>query len=50
MGVFQPIFIGENLLVGAYSYVVSGNHNYDRRDIPIREQDFTGAPIEIEDV
>jgi acetyltransferase-like isoleucine patch superfamily enzyme len=49
LGVFQPITIGESVLIGAYSYLISANHRYERRDIPIREQGFTGAPILIED-
>ncbi len=49
IGVFQPISIGEYVQVGAYSYIISGNHNYNTRDIPIVQQGFTGAPIVIED-
>jgi acetyltransferase-like isoleucine patch superfamily enzyme len=49
IGVFQPITIGEHVLIGAYSYIISGSHCYERRDIPISEQGYTGAPILIED-
>jgi acetyltransferase-like isoleucine patch superfamily enzyme len=49
IGVFQPISIGEYVQIGAYSYIISGNHNYVTRDIPIMQQGFTGAPIVIED-
>ena len=49
IGVFQPISIGERVLIGAYSYIISANHCYERRDIPIAEQGFVGAPIVIED-
>ncbi|MBP5973266.1 acyltransferase [Brasilonema sp. CT11] len=49
IGVFQPITIGEDVLIGAYSYIISGNHCYERRDIPIGAQGFVGAPIVIED-
>jgi acetyltransferase-like isoleucine patch superfamily enzyme len=49
VGVYQPITIGENVLVGAYSYIVSGNHGYEMRDISIGQQGFIGAPINIED-
>ena len=49
IGVFQPITIGECVLIGAYSYIISGNHCYERRDIPISPQGFVGAQIVIED-
>ena len=48
LGVYQPISIGANTIIGAYCYLISGNHRYDRRDIPIRDQGFTGAAIVIE--
>jgi acetyltransferase-like isoleucine patch superfamily enzyme len=49
IGVFQPISIGQFTQIGAYSYIVSGDHQYQKRDIPIREQGYKGAPIFIED-
>jgi acetyltransferase-like isoleucine patch superfamily enzyme len=49
IGVFQPISIGNFVQIGAYSYILSGNHKYQKRDIPIREQGYTGAPVLIED-
>ncbi|NUN63507.1 glycosyltransferase [Pseudanabaena biceps] len=49
IGVFQPVSIGDNTLIGAYSYIISANHSFKNRDIPIRNQGFTGAPIAIED-
>jgi acetyltransferase-like isoleucine patch superfamily enzyme len=49
LGIHQPICIGENSIVGAYCYIVSANHRYDNRDLPIRDQGFIGAPITIED-
>lgn len=49
IGVYQPVFIGANVLVGAYSYIISANHNYNRRDIPIYSQGYVGASIYIED-
>ena len=48
---FAPITIGDNTIIGAYSYIISANHRYDSRAIPIRDQGYTGAPIHIgEDV
>ncbi len=49
IGVFKPISIGTCVLIGAYSYIISANHNYETRDIPIIDQGFVGAPITIED-
>lgn len=49
IGVFQPITIGEGVQIGAYSYIISANHRYERRDIPIRQQGFVGEPIVIEE-
>ena len=49
IGVFQPIYIGESSMIGAYSYIISANHNYEERDVPIRDQGYTGKAIVIED-
>lgn len=51
LGVYVPITIGDNTLIGAYSYIVSANHRFESRAAPIRDQGYRGAPIEIgEDV
>ena len=49
IGTHKPITIGNNTIIGAYSYIISANHCCERRDVPIRDQGFTGAPIVIED-
>lgn len=49
VGVYAPVTIGNDVIVGAYSYVISANHRYERRDTPIARQGFVGAPIVIED-
>jgi acetyltransferase-like isoleucine patch superfamily enzyme len=49
LGSYKPLHIGRGVLIGAYSYVITGNHKFDRRDISIGEQGFTGAPVKIED-
>jgi acetyltransferase-like isoleucine patch superfamily enzyme len=49
IGVFQPVNIGQFTQIGAYSYILSGDHQYQRRDIPIREQGYKGAPVFIKD-
>ncbi len=48
IGSHYPITIGSNTLIGAYSYIVSANHVFESRDIPIVQQGFTGAPVVIE--
>ena len=47
LGVHADLAIGENTLVGAYSYIISANHCYASRRLPIRDQGFTGKPIQI---
>jgi acetyltransferase-like isoleucine patch superfamily enzyme len=49
IGLFQPVSIGSCTIVGAYSYIISASHRYDRRDIPIKHQGFTGSAISIAD-
>jgi acetyltransferase-like isoleucine patch superfamily enzyme len=51
LGVHHPLTFGDNTIVGAYSYIISANHSTATRKIPIRDQGFTGASIQIgEDV
>lgn len=47
IGVHAPISIGKNSIVGAYSYIISANHKFDSRTVPIRSQGYTSAPIQI---
>jgi maltose O-acetyltransferase len=47
VGVYQPITIGEYVLIGAYCYIISANHNSTRRDVPICDQGYVGAPVQI---
>lgn len=49
ISVYYPITIGKEVLIGAYSYLVSANHNFENRELPIWRQGFTGSPIIIED-
>lgn len=49
IGIHKPVSIGCNTIIGAYSYIISADHKYESREIPIRDQGFTGAPIVIED-
>jgi acetyltransferase-like isoleucine patch superfamily enzyme len=49
LNAFQPITIGIQAMIGAYCYITSANHCYERRDLPIMNQGFVGAPVVIED-
>lgn len=48
IGVFQPVTIGEFVQIGAYTYIISGNHCYEDRSVPLEVQGCRGAPIVIE--
>lgn len=41
--------IGKNILMAAYTYLVGGDHLYDRVDIPVLEQGRTARGIDIDD-
>ena len=49
LGVYQPIHIGNSTIIGAYCYIISANHKFERRDVPIRDQGYGGSPIVIEE-
>lgn len=43
------IKIGNNTMFASYIHIISQNHNFDRIDVPIRDQGFENAPVVIED-
>ncbi|MBE5783658.1 MAG: acetyltransferase [Clostridiales bacterium] len=45
----SPIVIGNNVRMASHCMMVSGNHNFDDPNKPIREQGMKYAPITIED-
>jgi len=47
LGAWKPIWIGSDTLIGAYCYIISGNHRFDQHDLPIRMQGYEGEPITI---
>ncbi len=49
LGVHYPISLGDNTIVGAYSYIISANHRFDTRSMPIRDQGYSGAPVRVGD-
>lgn len=49
LGAYQPITIGANVLIGDHCHLTSGNHRFEKRTVPIRDQGVDGAPIIVED-
>src|SRR5262245_61161777 len=47
LGAWKPIRIGDDTLIGAYCYIISGNHRFAAPDLPVRMQGYEGAPITI---
>lgn len=47
LGVWRPISIGDDTLIGAYCYIISGDHQFTAPDVPIRLQGYKGGPITI---
>jgi acetyltransferase-like isoleucine patch superfamily enzyme len=41
--------VGKKVLMAAYTYLVGGDHLYDRTDIPVLEQGRTARGIEVDD-
>jgi acetyltransferase-like isoleucine patch superfamily enzyme len=41
--------LGKNILMAAYTYLVGGDHLYDRVDIPVLRQGRTARGIEVDD-
>ncbi len=41
--------IGKNILMAAYTYLVGGDHLYDRVDVPVLQQGRTARGIEVDD-
>jgi acetyltransferase-like isoleucine patch superfamily enzyme len=41
--------IGKKVLIAAYTYLVGGDHLYDRTDIPVLDQGRTARGIEVDD-
>jgi acetyltransferase-like isoleucine patch superfamily enzyme len=44
-GAWKPISIGSDTLIGAYCYIISGNHRFATPDLPTRTQGYKGEPI-----
>ena len=48
LGVYENITIMDDVLIGGFCYIISGNHSMVDRSIPIREQGYVGGEIIIE--
>lgn len=46
-GVWKRISIGDDTLIGAYCYIISGNHRFSGPELPVRVQGYEGSPITI---
>lgn len=51
LSVMRPMKIGNHSLIGAYSYLLTNNHRFDVRTVPIRDQGYIEKPLTVgEDV
>jgi acetyltransferase-like isoleucine patch superfamily enzyme len=49
LSVMRSMKIGNHCLIGAYSYLLTNNHRFDDRNIPIRHQGYVEKPLIIGD-
>ncbi len=45
LSIMRPMAVGDNCLIGAYSYLLTNNHRFEVRTIPIRDQGYTSEPL-----
>ena len=45
LGAIETLRIGDDTIIGAYSYFITANHQASRWDVPIRQQDYTSEPV-----
>lgn len=51
LSVMQPLTIGRNTIIGANCYLLTNQHRFQSRELPIRDQGYDTAPLTIgEDV
>lgn len=51
LSVMRAMTLGNHSLIGAYSYLLTNNHRFERRDLPIRDQGYVEEPLVVgEDV
>jgi len=47
LGALEPLRIGDDTLIGAYSYIITANHASANPAIPVRQQGYTTQPVTI---
>jgi acetyltransferase-like isoleucine patch superfamily enzyme len=47
ISVMQPMHIGDHALIGANCYLLTNQHRFQSREIPIRDQGYETAPLAI---
>lgn len=49
LSVMQPMRVGNHVIIGANSYLLTCQHRFASRELPIRDQGYTTAPLTIGD-
>lgn len=47
LGSHQPLSILDDTIIGGFSYIITANHRFTSKVIPIRDQGYVGAPVTI---
>jgi acetyltransferase-like isoleucine patch superfamily enzyme len=47
LSVMRAMTIGNNTIIGANSYLLTNNHRFESRDIPIRDQGYECKPLAV---
>ena len=47
LGAQEPLRIGDDTLIGAYSYLITANHSFANPALTIRQQGYTTRPVTI---
>jgi acetyltransferase-like isoleucine patch superfamily enzyme len=45
LGALEPLRIGDDSLIGAYSYIITANHAISNIAIPVHQQGYTTQPV-----
>lgn len=48
-GMYAPISIGSHVMIAPYCFLITGNHKFDSRELPMDCQGHTESPINIKD-
>jgi acetyltransferase-like isoleucine patch superfamily enzyme len=47
LGGAAPLSIGDDTMIGAYSYITTSNHGFSDLSIPMSQQGYTSAPVQL---